>query len=125
MSPADKDYPFTAIIGTQRYHLGSGTRTQASDRIRGFDFAGKLEISPSDGAGLDVKDEDTVMVRSRFGVVKRKIRLKKGVPAGHVFVPAGFNDNEAMRLFSLSDMTKPGSPGWKTCSVKLEKAEFE
>jgi len=123
--PADAEYPFTAIVGSQRYHLGSGTRTQASDRIQGFEFTGKLEVSTQDGAKLDLKDDDTLIVRSRFGALKRKIRLKKALPSGHIFVPAGFNANEAMRLFSLSDMTKPGSAGWKTCSVKLEKAPLE
>jgi formate dehydrogenase alpha subunit len=123
--PADSDYPFTAIVGSQRYHLGSGTRTQASDRIQGFEFTGKLEISPQDGANLDLEDDDTIIVRSRFGVLKRKVRVKKALPPGHIFVPAGFNDNEAMRLLSLSDMTKPDSAGWKTCQVKLEKAPLE
>jgi anaerobic selenocysteine-containing dehydrogenase len=121
--PVDTDYPFTAIVGSQRYHLGSGTRTQASDRIQGFEFAGKLEISPQDGANLDIEDDDTIIVRSRFGVVKRKVRFKTALPQGHIFVPAGFNDNEAMRLLSLSDMTKPDSAGWKTCAVKIEKAQ--
>lgn len=123
--PADTDYPFTAIVGSQRYHLGSGTRTQASDRIQGSEFAGQLEISPEDGANLDLKDDDTIIVRSRFGVLKRKIRLKKALPHGHIFVPTGFNDNGAMRLLSLSDLTNPGSAGWKTCAVKLEKAPPE
>jgi formate dehydrogenase (NADP+) alpha subunit len=120
--PADTEYPFTAIVGSQRYHLGSGTRTQASERIQGFEFTGKLEVSTQDGANLDLKDDDTLMVRSRFGVLKRKIRLKKALPPGHIFVPAGFNANEAMGLFGLSDMTKPGSAGWKTCPVQVEKA---
>ena len=120
--PADMEYPFTAIIGSQRYHLGSGTRTQASDRIQGVEFTGKLEISPQDGANLDLKDDETLIVRSRFGVLKRKVRFKNTLPPGHIFVPAGFNDNEAMRLLNLSDMTKPGSAGWKTCPVRVEKA---
>ena len=123
--PADMDYPFTAIVGSQRYHLGSGTRTQASDRIQGFEFTGKLEVSLQDGTNLDLKDDDTIIVRSRFGELKRKIRLKNALPQGHIFVPAGFNDNEAMRLFSLSDITIPGTAGWKTCGVKLEKAPLE
>ncbi len=123
--PVDTDYPFTAIVGSLRYHLGSGTRTQASDRIQEFEFSGKLEISPADGASLDLKDDDTILVRSRFGVLKRKIRLKTSLRQGHIFVPAGFNDNEAMCLFSLSDMTTPGAAGWKTCGVKLEKAPPE
>jgi formate dehydrogenase alpha subunit len=120
--PADMEYPFTAIIGSQRFHLGSGTRTQASDRIQGVEFTGKLEISTQDGANLDLKDDETIIVRSRFGVLKRKVRLKNALPQGHIFIPTGFNENEAMRLFSLSDITKPDSPGWKTCPVQVEKA---
>jgi predicted molibdopterin-dependent oxidoreductase YjgC len=120
--PADRDYPFTAIIGSQRYHLGSGTRTQASDRIQGLDGIGKLVISPQDGARLDLKNDDTIVVRSSFGDLKRKILLKDTIPQGHIFVATGVNDNEAMGLFSLSDLTQPGFAGWKTCPVQLEKA---
>ena len=118
---ADRDYPFTAIVGSLRYHLGSGTRTQASDRIQGVDCMGKLEISPQDGARLNLENDDTIIVRSRFGDLKRTLRLKNTIPQGHIFVATGVNDNEAMGLFSLSDMTKPGSPGWKTCRVQVEK----
>ena len=121
-SPVDKEYPFTAIVGSQRYHLGSGTRTEASDRIQEFEIAGKLDISPEDGAKLDLKDDDTIVVRSRFGDLKRKIRQNRALTPGHIFVPTGFNGNEAMRLFGLSDITKPDSAGWKTCPVQVEKA---
>jgi formate dehydrogenase alpha subunit len=121
-APEDDEYPFTAIIGSLRYHLGSGTRTQASERIQNFELAGQLEIPPQLAASLDLKEDDSVVVSSRFGIVKREIRLKKGLQPGHIFVPAGFNNNDAMGLFGLSDMTKPGTAGLKTCRVKIEKA---
>jgi formate dehydrogenase alpha subunit len=117
--PDDKDYPYTAIIGSLRYQLGSGTRTHASDRIRGFDLAGQLEISLQDSARLNAKNDDTVIVTSRSGSVTRKIRIEKSLGAGQIFVPTGFNGNDAMNLLALSDLTKPGSPGWKTARVKL------
>jgi formate dehydrogenase alpha subunit len=117
--PDDKNYPFTAIIGSQRYQLGSGTRTHASDRIEGFDLAGQVEISPQDGADLKLKDDDTVTVTSASGSVTRKIRIDKSLGAGHIFVPTGVNSNDAMNLLALSDITQPGSPGWKTVKVKL------
>jgi formate dehydrogenase alpha subunit len=120
--PDDKIFSFTAIIGSLRYQLGSGTRTNSSDRIQGFDPAGQLEISPHDSASLKVKDDDTVTVTSKSGSVTRKIRIDKGLDAGQIFVPTGFNGNDAMNLLALSDITKPGSPGWKTCRVKIKKA---
>jgi formate dehydrogenase alpha subunit len=120
--PDDKDYSFTAIIGSLRYHLGSGTRTHSSDRIQGFDLAGQLEISLQDSANLKVKDDDTVTVTSKSGSVTRKIRIKKSLGAGQIFVPTGYNGNDSMNLLALSDITKPGSPGWKTCRVRIKKA---
>jgi formate dehydrogenase alpha subunit len=119
--PADNDFPFTAIIGSLRFHLGSGTRTQASDRIQEFDLAGQLEVSPPVGASLDLKDDDAVVVTSKFGSVTRGIRIEKGLGANHIFVPTGFNGNEAMDLLGLFDIAQPGSPGWKTCRVKIKK----
>ena len=121
--PVDGEFPFTAIVGSQRYHLGSGTRTRASDRIQEFELGGKLEMSPHDGIRLNLKDDDIIVVRSRMGDLRRKVRFKAALPESHVFVPTGFNDNEAMCLFSLSGMTGPDSIGWKTCPVQVEKAE--
>lgn len=120
--PADPEYPFTAIVGTQRYQLGSGTRTASSERIQNFTAAGKIEMSPRDGADLKVEDDDTVIVSSHDGTVTRSIQLKSGLTPGQIFVPAGVNGNEAMNLFSLSELTIPGAAGWKTCAVKIEKA---
>jgi formate dehydrogenase alpha subunit len=120
--PADRQYPFTAIIGSLRYNLGSGTRTQSSDRIQGFDQAGQLEISLSDSTKLKVHDDDTVTVTSPSGSVTRKIRIDKSLSAGQIFVPTGVNGNDAMNLLALSDITKADSPGWKTVAVKIKKA---
>jgi len=119
--PDDKNYPFTAIIGSLRYQLGSGTRTHASDRIQGFDKAGRLEISFEDSADLDLTNDDSVTVTSESGSITRKIRIDQSLGAGQIFVPTGFNGNEAMNLLALSDITKPGSPGWKTTRVTIKK----
>ncbi|MBT8364140.1 MAG: molybdopterin-dependent oxidoreductase, partial [Deltaproteobacteria bacterium] len=120
--PAENGFPFTAITGTQRYQLGSGTRTGASHRIQEFASAGKIEMSPRDAAELEINDGDTVIVSSAHGAVTRAIQLKAGLISRHIFVPAGVNDNEAMNLFGLSDLTIPGAKGWKTCEVKITKA---
>jgi len=118
----DSDYPFSAIVGSLRYHLGSGTRTNASERIQGFDLCGQIEISPEDGAKLEIVDGDSVKVISPFGAVQRVITLKKEISPGEVFVPIAVNSNDAMNLIELTDLADPNSPGWKTVKVKLEKA---
>jgi formylmethanofuran dehydrogenase subunit D len=69
-----------------------------------------------------LNDGDRIVVRSRFGTVIRPIRLEKGLSARCLFIPTGTNENDAMGLFSLSDLTVPGAAGWKTCGVNIEKA---
>ncbi len=120
--PQDQNYPFTAIVGTQRFHLAGGTRTSASDRIREFALTGKIEISHRDAAALKVNDEDTVVVSSPHGSLTRSVRIKSNLNPGYLFIPTGADQNQAMELFSLSDLTLPGAAGWKTCGVKIEKA---
>lgn len=119
--PSDPDYPFTAILGSLRYHLGSGTRTSASERIQDFDLGANIAIGPADAAKLKLKDGDTVSVESRWGVIKRKIDQSNQIGPGQVFVPLAVNANDAMNLFDLTDLTHPSSAGWKTCAVKIKK----
>lgn len=118
---AGDDYGFTAILGSLRYQLGSGTRSSLSDRIRDFGVKGEIEISHEDGVRLGVQDGDTVRVQSPYGTVTREVRLEKGLRAGMIFVPTGFNGNDARDLISLSPPGEADSPGLKMCQVVLEK----
>ena len=117
----DKEYPYHAIIGSLRYHLGGGTRTSASERIQTFNSIGQIEIAPEDGATLGITSGDTVKVISQYGKLERVIRLKKEIRPGELFVPMAMNSNDAMNLIDLTDLAHPGSAGWKTVRVKLEK----
>ena len=117
----DNNFPLTAIIGSLRYQLGSGTRTDASNRVGGFNLAGQLEISPRDSAGLDLQDGDTVTLTSSSGSITRKVRIDKSLSAGQLFVPTGYSGNDAMNLLPLTDITSAGSPGWKSVGVKIKK----
>ena len=118
----DKDYPYNAIMGSLRYHLGSGTRTAASERMHAFDLAGEVEIAPEDGAALGIADGDTIKVTSQFGKLQSVIRLKKEIRPGELFIPMAMNSNDAMNLIDLTDLAHPNSEGWKSVRVKLEKA---
>ena len=118
----EKDYPYSAIIGSMRYHLGSGTRTSTSERIQTFDSSGPIEIAFEDGATLGIADGDTVKVASAYGELEGVIRLKKEIRPGELFIPMATNSNNAMNLIDLTDLADPNSDGWKSVRVKLEKA---
>jgi formate dehydrogenase alpha subunit len=117
----DKDYPYNAVVGSRRYHLGSGTRTAASERIRDFDSIAAIEIAPEDGATLGVADGDRIRVTSPYGALQGAIRLKKEIRAGELFIPMAMSSNAAMNLIDLTDLADPKSDGWKSVRVRLEK----
>ncbi len=120
--PADGTYPFTAILGSLRYHLGSGTRTSTSERIQDFDQVGNVAISSSDADQLKLKDGDTVKIETQWGEIQRKIDCSNRIETGQLFVPLAVNANDAMNLIDLSDLAEPNAGGWKTCAAKITKA---
>ena len=115
------EYPFTAILGSQRFHLGSGTRTCRSDRIRDYGVKGEIELSPEDGASLNLQDGDSVRVESEHGFIERESRLEIGLSEGLIFIPIACNSNDAMNLIGLTRLGEPDSPGWQECQVKVMK----
>lgn len=117
----DDDYPLTAILGSQRFHLGSGTRTGHSKRINDFGLKGEVTLSSKDGARLHVKSGDAVHVQSREGALTREVRIDEGLMEGRVFVPTAFHANDAMNLVGLTALGYGSSQGLKTCQVRLEK----
>ena len=118
---SDDEYPFTAILGSQRFHLGSGTRTEHSDRIRDFGLKGEVGLSPEDGATMNLKSGDKIHVQSREGALTREVRLEKGLRPGLLFIPIGFHGNDAMNLLGLTRLEDRESHGFKTCRVTVRK----
>jgi len=120
---SDAAYPFTAVFTSQRWHMGSGTRTDCSRRIAEFGLKGEIEMSDRDGAKLDFSDGDIVRVFSRHGAIKRSIRLNHRLSPGQICVPLAFSGNDVMNLIELTPPGRPGFAGWNTCRVNLEKVE--
>ena len=128
VSPIDDDmpdivYPFKAILGSQRIHLGSGTRTNHSARIKDFDLKGEVEISPEDGDRLGVKEGEKVRISSAYGSIWRVVTLNKDIRARHLFIPMAFHNNDAWQLIALTHLGEADSPGWKGCQVNLERSD--
>jgi len=113
--PADPDYPITLLLGATRFHLGSGTRTSRSPRLRAMNLACEIEISPLDGAALGVKDQDPVRVVSRAGSIEAVVRLREALPPGVAFAARGADGNRVMQLAALEEY------GTQALSVRLER----
>jgi len=120
---SDENYPFKAILGSLRYHLGSGTRTSHSDRVKDFGLKGEVEISFDDSARLNLKDGDMIRISSPNGSIDREVMLKKDLSTEFIFIPMAFHNNDAMQLVELTQLGEASSPGWKECNVKIEKLQ--
>ncbi|HBF43719.1 MAG TPA: hypothetical protein DDW42_08865 [Desulfobacteraceae bacterium] len=116
-----EDYPFYAILGSLRYHLGSGTRTGCSERIKDFGLKGEVEISSEDGTRLNLKSGDRARISSSQGSIERDVILKKDLRPGLIFVPVAFHNNDAGQLMELAQLGEGDSPGWNRCRANLEK----
>lgn len=114
------DFPYEALIGAQRWHLGSGTRTSRSGRIRDSGKLGEAELSPQDQDALGLTAADRIRIISATGSVERPFTVNRGLPPGRVFIPQGFHGNDVMRLVSLERLSSPGK-GWRTCRVRIER----
>jgi len=117
----DELFPFTAILGSMKYHLGSGTRTSHSNRVREYALKGEIEISPEDGKRLNLNEGDQARIISPRGSISRSVTLKEGLKQGLIVIPTAFYTNDAMELIELSHLGEVDSSGWKECHVKVEK----
>ena len=116
----DADYPYTAILGSPRHHLGSGTRTSRSHRICALAEEATVEIAPEDAQRLGLAGGDRVRVASRSGALIRVVRINRRLRTGILYVPLAVRGNDAMRLIPLSPIGSAASDGWKSCPVRVE-----
>lgn len=118
----DERYPMIALFGSSRLHLGSGTRTDQSSRIRACDAKGEIEVSTVDAEKMCLTDNERIKVTSAAGEIERSIRISRGIEAGYIYIPTAFNANDARNLLLLQPLLEPGTSGWDSCAVAVEKA---
>ena len=117
----DAAYPLLAKITSFRFHLGSGTRTSRSERIRAYDQKGEIEISSVDYRTLALNGAGRIRVKSEFGEIERECKQNKYLSAGQVVIPMGVNHNDAMHLVGLTQGEYPDFSGQTFSRVMIEK----
>jgi formate dehydrogenase alpha subunit len=114
-------YPYQAILGSPRCHLGSGTRTAYSARVREYASDAEAEISLDDGASLGIRDGQTVTIASPYGTIRRRASLTHRIGPGFLYVQRAVHGNDALSLLPLVIPGEAGGPGTNVVSVKIEK----
>lgn len=118
----DEGFPLTVILRTFRAHLGGGTRTSRSERVRESGWCGEVEVSEQDAEKMGILGGERVRVESPSGAIERTVRITKGLSQGLIAVPRGFMGNDAVNLFPLQDRGDPDFAGWITSPARISKA---
>jgi formate dehydrogenase major subunit len=114
------EYPFVLSTGRSLYHFNAGTMTMRT-RNRVLRATDRLDMSPVDGARLELREGERVRLRSRHGEAALPLHLDESVAPGQVF--ATFSDPATW----LNAVTGPlrdthtGTPEYKVTAVSVER----
>jgi len=116
-----EDYPYQAIFGSPRCHLGSGTRTAYSARIREFSFEADAEMCLEEGTSLGIQEGEIVTIASPYGTIQRRIVLSERISPGLLYVPRAVHGNDATCLVPFVIPGEADMPGTNVVPVKIER----
>ncbi|MDI9624301.1 MAG: formate dehydrogenase subunit alpha [Methanothermobacter sp.] len=113
----DKDYPFILITGRILYQYHTRTMTskvRGLEKLRDWKF---LEMNPIDGEKIGVREGDFVLVKSRRGAVKARVKFNEALMEGVTFM--SFHFAPVNRLTSSLRDPLSGMPALKVSCVDL------
>lgn len=119
---AGKDgYPFLLMVGSSRYHFGTGSRSSRSARLSRFSPEAFLEISAADAGDIGLANGDKVKVISAQGEIATTVRISDTLPEGLLYMPISFPRTPVHTLFATVIDPRSRAPALKSCAVKLER----
>ncbi len=116
----DDEYPFVLTTGRTYEHFHTGTMTR---KIEGFNElvpGAFVEMNEEDASQMGVKDGDCVVVESRRGAIKIKVKIA-GIKKGVVFIPFHFAESAANVLTIDALDPEAKIPELKVCAVRVKK----
>lgn len=117
----DEEYPLILSTGRVLYHYHSGTMTRRSGPLNWREPRGYVEVNSEDAAAVGVEDSHAVVIKSRRGSVRTRLKISEGVPPGTIFLAFHWREAPANRLtqdFALDPVAK--IPEYKISAVRLE-----
>jgi predicted molibdopterin-dependent oxidoreductase YjgC len=116
-----KSHPLMLMVGSNRYHFGTGSRSSRSARLKQFSPEAFLEISPADAKDNCISNGDRVKIISAQGELSTSARINDVLPRGLLFMPVSFTTSPVHELFGIEIDRQTKAPGLKSCAVRLER----
>lgn len=117
----DPDYPLILTTGRRREHYNCGSMTRRSKGIMWIWPEEAIEISPQDADDLGVSDGETVLVKSRRGEVRPKVRVTDKSSRGVAFMSFHYQDVLTNLLTNPALDPQAKTPEYKACAIRIEK----
>jgi formate dehydrogenase major subunit len=117
------DYPLVLSTGRRLTHYHTRTQTGRCEGLNDILGEETADICPLDAAELNIRDGETIRVRSRRGEVRIKARVTPRVPRGLVWMSFHFRDTCANWLTNPAFDPSTLTAEYKACAVRIEKLE--
>ncbi len=119
--PVDSEYPLVLLTGrgtSAQWH--TNTRTGKSAVLRSlYPAQPYVEVHPDDAAALSISNCDSVLVRSRRGIVRCLAFVTATVAAGQVFMPMHYDVTNRLTRAEFDPHSR--QPSYKHCAVRLQR----
>lgn len=117
----DADFPFVLTTGRTYFHWHTGTMTRRTHLLDREEPHAFVELHPSDAERLGVRDLDEVIVGSRRGEVRVKVRVTEIVVPGVIFMPFHFAEGAANVLTNNVLDSESSIPEFKVCAALVRR----
>ena len=117
----DEEYPTILTTGRMLYQFHTMTMSGLTEGIMKIAPGGFMEMSPQDAQSMNIKDGETVCVKSRRGEIKAKVKVTGRIKDGVVFIPFHFKDTHVNIITNPAYDPAAKEPELKVCAVKIEK----
>ncbi|MEJ2888768.1 molybdopterin oxidoreductase family protein [Actinomycetospora aeridis] len=116
----DDEYPYRLTTGRSRAHYQSGTQTRRTKALLDAEPEPAVEVHPDLAARLGVADGGDLLLRTRRGSARMRVRLTSTIRPDTVFAPFHWAGEQ-----TINDLTNPAldpasrMPEFKVCAVEL------
>jgi len=118
-------YPLTAYLVNRRFHLGSGTRTSASERIQQYATPLEAEIGIAQLDRLALEEGADLTIASPWGEIHCRAKRNHRIPEGEVHIPLAANGNAARNLLASEELQTVIGPQRLACRVRIVKTDSQ
>jgi formate dehydrogenase alpha subunit len=119
--PTD-EFPLWLSVGGALYNYGIGTREKRAQGLARWYPETALEIHPEDAAPLSVSDGDPIRLATPRGQIETAARISDRMLKGMVYLAPSFYDVELNALLYPDFDPLAGTPEYKACAAKVERA---